>query len=300
MKILVSGSSGLVGSVLVEYLKIEGHQAVRLVRRPCSQDQDGEISWDPEAGTIEAARLEGFDAVVHLAGHGIADKRWSSTQKAKILGSRVEGTRLLCQSLADLEQPPKVIVAASAIGCYSNRNNEILDESSALGSGFLAEVTQKWESATEPAINKGIRVVNPRLGVVLSPKGGSLGRMLPFFKLGIAGRIGNGTQYLSWISIDDVTGAILHILSHEELQGPVNTVAPNPVTNLEFTKALGKVLSRPTILPMPAFAARLLFGEMADELLLASTRVQPKRLLSSGYEFKHPDLEPALRHLLEK
>ena len=237
---------------------------------------------------------------MHLAGENIAVRRWTPAQKARIRDSRVQGTRLLAQSLARLQQPPTVMVCASAIGFYGDRGEELLTEGSAPGSGFLTDTCRAWEAAAQPASEKDIRVVNLRLGVVLSPGGGALAKMLLPFRLGVGGKIGSGRQYMSWIEIDDVVGVIHYALTTDELRGPVNAVAPNPVTNREFTKTLGRVLSRPTIFPMPAFAARLAFGEMADELLLASTRVKPARLQNSGYYFRHPRLEDALRHLLGK
>jgi uncharacterized protein (TIGR01777 family) len=243
--------------------------------------------------------LQGVDAAVHLAGESIA-QRWTSERKARILKSRARGTRLLSESFARLTQPLRVLLCASAIGYYGNRGEEVLTEESPSGSGFLAEVCREWEAACESAVRKGIRVVNLRFGVVLSPTGGMLGRMLFPFRLGLGGRIGSGKQYMSWIAIDDLVGIILHALACDELIGPVNAVAPNPVTNFEFTKTLGRVLRRPTVFPVPSWAARLALGEMADDLLLASARVEPARLASSGYVFHYPELEGALRHVLGK
>ena len=296
MKVLVSGSTGLVGSMLVPFLTTGGHEVYPLVRRPPSGDD--EISWNPATATIDREQLEGLDAVVHLAGEGIASRRWTVAQKALIRDSRIQGTRLLCEALAGLKKPPKVFVCASAIGYYGDRGGEMLDESSESGDDYLADVCREWEAACEPAREKGIRVVNLRTGVVLSPRGGALQKMLLPFKLGVGGVVGDGKQYWSWIAIDDLIGAIHHAVTHEELSGAVNAVAPHPPTNREFTKLLGKVLRRPTIFPMPAFAARLALGGMADSLLLASARVLPKRLQETGYEFQFPDLEGALRHLL--
>jgi hypothetical protein len=257
-----------------------------------------EIQWDPETGIREPASLEGIDAVVHLAGENIASGRWTPERKARIRDSRVKGTRTLCETLARLTQPPKVLLSASAIGYYGDRGAEPLWEQSIAGEGFLADVCRAWEDATQPAVEKGIRVALLRLGIVLSPSGGALARMLLPFKLGIGGIIGNGKQYMSWITLDDVVGAIHHTLMNDTLRGSVNVVAPYPVTNREFTKTLGRVLGRPTIFPMPAFAARLAFGEMADALLLASARVEPKRLLATNYTFRHAELEEALRHIV--
>ena len=299
MKVLLSGASGLVGSALIPVLTGGGHQVVRLVRSQPS-DEVSEVRWDPEAGDIAAAGLKGVEAAVHLAGESIAAGRWTAAKKARILESRVKGTRLLAETLAELKRPPKVLVSASAVGYYGDRGEETLREESASGSAFLSDVCRQWEAATEPAAAAGIRVVNLRFGVMLSSVGGALPRLLTPFKLGVGGRLGSGKQFMSWIAIDDVIGAILHALGTETLRGAVNAVAPEPVTNREFTRTLGRVLGRPTVFPMPAFAARLAFGQTADELLLASQRVEPAKLLASGYLFRFPDLEAALRHLLGK
>ena len=295
MKILVSGLSGLVGGELGAFLTTAGHEVVGLSRSPGSTD----IGWKPLEGEIDRDGISGVDAVVHLAGENIA-KRWNDKQKRLIRDSRVLGTRLLSETLADMETPPKVLVCASAIGYYGDRGEEVLTEASEPGEGFLAETCQEWEDACQPAREKGIRVVNLRIGVILSPKGGALAKMLLPFKMGLGGKIGSGNQYWSWIALDDVVGTIHHAIATLELSGPVNGTAPNPSTNLEFTKTLGKVLSRPTVFPMPKFAARLALGEMADDLLIASTRVQPERLKQTNYPFRFPELEPALRHLLGK
>lgn len=302
MNVLISGSTGLVGSALIPFLTSGGHEVVRLLRVKGSstlQSSSKEaVYWDPEGGRINASDLEGLDAVVHLAGDPIASGRWTAAKKARIRDSRVAGTRLLCEALAKCERPPQVLVSASAIGFYSDRGDEELTESSAAGHGFLADVCREWEEATWPAASKGIRVVNLRTGVVLSPAGGALAKMLTPFKMGVGGVIGSGRQYMSWISIDDLIGAIHHCLINSSVSGPVNGTTPSPVTNREFTKTLGRVLHRPTVFPMPAFAARLAFGEMADELLLSSQRVEPRRLVESGYPFRHTTLETALRHVL--
>jgi hypothetical protein len=309
MKILISGSTGLVGSALVPRLLAGGHLVVRLVRpRPAGPQpatgrepavaREPVVSWDPADGTIDAAALEGLDAVVHLAGESVVAGRWNEARKARIRGSRVDGTRLLSAALARLSRRPQVLVSASAIGYYGSRGEDVLREDSAPGTDFLSRVCREWEEATAPAAASGIRVVQARFGFILSPAGGGLKQMLPPFKMGAGGRLGDGRQYLSWVSIDDVTGAIEHGLTTTTLRGPVNVVAPNQVTNAEFTRTLARVLSRPAFLPMPAFAARLVFGEVADALLLASQRVEPARLKQSGYRFRHPDLEAALRRLL--
>lgn len=295
MRIAITGSSGLVGSALVPLLTTGGHTVTRLVR---GAPEEGEVKWNPTAETFDASPLDGIDAVVHLAGENIAGSRWNARVKQRIRDSRVIGTQTLCEGLARMATPPQALVSASAIGFYGDRGDQRLDEDSSAGSGFLAEVVTQWEQATGPAAEAGIRVVNLRFGVILSPRDGALSKMLLPFKLGVGGRVGSGKQYWSWISIDDVARAILHAIMTGNLFGPVNAVAPNPVTNLEFTKTLGRVLGRPTIFPMPAFAAKLALGEMAEELLLASARVEPKQLLQSGYDFRQPTLEAALRDLL--
>lgn len=295
MKIAITGSSGLVGADLVPFLTTGGHLVRRVVRNnPTGND----VLWNPAAGTIDAAQLEGMDAVVHLAGENIAGRRWNTAQKARIRDSRVQGTRLLCETLARLRQPPRVLISASAIGFYGNRGDEALTEASAAGDGFLSDVCREWEAPTSTAELAGIRVVHIRFGIVLSPKGGALAKMLTPFRLGLGGRIGSGQQWLSWITLDDAIGSIYHAISTETLRGPVNAVAPNPVRNQDFTKTLGRVLGRPTVFPMPGFMARLAFGEMANDLLLGSARVVPRALLDSGYGFLQGDLEKALRHLL--
>jgi uncharacterized protein (TIGR01777 family) len=292
-----------VGSALAPALEAAGHSVVRLVRRDPAAN---EIRWDPQSpplakatkgGAPEPGALNGFDAVVHLAGESIAG-RWTAAKKARIRDSRVQGTSTLAAALARTGRPPKVLVCASAIGIYGDRGDEVLHEESAPGSDFLAEVSQQWEAATEPAAHAGIRVVCLRLGIVLSPRGGALARMLLPFRMGAGGRIGSGRQWMSWITLDDVVGVIQHALATESLRGPVNTVAPTPVTNAEFTRTLGEALHRPTIFPFPAFMVRLLFGEMGEALLLGSQRVDCGKLLASGYRFRHPELEPALLAIL--
>jgi uncharacterized protein len=299
MKIAITGSTGLVGYALVPFLTTGGHQVVRIVRSGGGTASD-KVFWDPSKGQIDATRLEGLDAVVHLAGESIAARRWNAEQKSRIRDSRVQGTKLLCETLAGLKQPPKILVSASAIGFYGNQGDKECTEESLFGNGFLPQVCQEWEAATEPCNKAGIRVVPMRFGVILSPAGGALASMLPPMRLGLGGRIGNGRQWMSWIALDDAVGAIHHALVTDRLRGPVNAVSPHPVTNREFTKTLGKVLWRPTLFPLPAFMARLVIGEMADELLLSSTRVVPEALLNSNYRFLYGDLENALRHLLGK
>jgi uncharacterized protein (TIGR01777 family) len=297
LEILVTGASGLVGSALVAFLTTGGHRVVRLVRGTPSAGEAA-VRWDPAAGTIDTAALEGLDAAVHLAGESIAGGRWSEARKARIRESRTRGTRLLAGALARLARPPRVLVSASAVGYYGDRGAETLDETSAPGRGFLAEVCRAWEAATAPAAERGVRVVHLRTGVVLSAAGGALARMLPPFRLGAGGPLGSGEQYVSWIALDDLLGVVLHALRTDALAGAVNAVAPQPVTNAVFSATLGRVLRRPAAIPLPAVAARLAFGEMADELLLAGARVEPARLRATGYRFRQADLEDALRHTL--
>jgi uncharacterized protein (TIGR01777 family) len=299
MKVLITGSTGLVGTRLVDLLKSKGHEIVRLVRST-PNDLAAEVYWNPEQGTLNATELEGLDAVVHLAGESIAEGRWTDEKKKRIRESRIKGTTLLSETLAKLKQKPEVLVSASAVGFYGSRGDENLDEQSASGSDFLAEVCREWELATQPAARAGVRVVNLRFGVILSDAGGALPKMLFPFRMGVGGKLGSGQQYISWIAIDDAVGAIEHALTNNTLRGPVNVVAPGAVTNHDFTKMLGRVLSRPTIFPVPTFAARLVFGEMADATLLSSQRVEPARLKESGYTFKYPELEGALKHVLHK
>jgi uncharacterized protein (TIGR01777 family) len=296
LTVAISGATGLIGSALWQRLAAAGHRMKRLVRRPAQQPD--EITWDPDRAAVDSEGFCGVDAVVHLAGESIATGRWTAEKKRRIRISRVDGTRLLAEAIAGLAVKPRVLVAASAIGFYGDRGAEQLDESSPPGDGFLVEVCRAWEAATAPAKEAGVRVVNARLGVVLSRRGGALAQMLTPFKLGLGGRIGSGRQYVSWISIDDVARALERAVENDQLYGPVNLVAPAPVTNAEFTKALGRVLRRPTVVPMPAPAARLAFGQMADELLLASARVVPSRLTEAGFSFEFPQLEQALRHVL--
>ena len=297
MKIGVTGSTGLVGSALVPLLATHGHDVVGLRRyTESAKDQEG---WDPNTGRVTVSDTA-LDALVHLAGENIAGGRWNAARKSRIRDSRVDGTRRLAETLAGQAQRPHTLVVASAIGYYGDRGDERLIESSDAGEGFLPEVCHAWEAATAPARDAGIRVVHLRIGIVLTPAGGALAQMLLPFKMCVGGVIGPGRQYMSWIALDDVLAAIRHALQTETLDGPVNAVAPQPVTNAEFTSTLGRVLRRPTVMPLPAFFARLAFGEMADALLLSSTRVQPARLEETGFTFQYPELEAALRHVLER
>lgn len=294
MDVLISGATGLIGSALIPELEARDHGVRRLTRTPRSE---GDVRWDPEEGTIDGD-LAGTGAVVHLAGESIAEGRWTGEKKRRILESRQKGTRLLAEKVAGLPEPPSVMVSVSATGYYGDRGNELLTEESEPGTLFLSRVCQEWEAAAAPARDAGVRVVHPRLGIVLSTAGGALGATLPIFKLGGGGKIGSGKQYWSWVSLDDVVGAIVHAIDTDALSGPVNVVAPEAPTNAEYTKVLGRVLGRPTFFAVPAPAARVALGGMADELLLASARVEPARLEETGYEYRYPELEETLSHLL--
>lgn len=296
MRILVSGSHGLVGKALITALTRDGHEIVRLVRGKPSGAT--EIEWHPNEDRLEASALEGIDAVVHLAGESIASGRWTDEKKRAIRDSRVKGTSLLSKALARLSRSPSIFLSASAIGYYGDRGDEVLTEKSAPGKDFLASVCVEWENATRPAIEKGIRTVHARFGIILDANEGALGKMLTPFRMGIGGRVGNGKQWMSWIAIEDVVNGLISLIGDKSVIGPVNFVAPNPVTNAEFTKTLGRVLSKPTLFPVPAFGARLAFGEMADALLLSSQRVQPNVLQQRGFGFAYPSLDAALRHIL--
>ena len=303
MRILVSGASGLVGDALVKFLSSGGHQVLSLVR--VESTAADKITWFPpkssaDEGYIDFNALEGLDAVVHLAGENIASGRWTESQKKKIYDSRVLGTNFLVDQLLKLKQPPKVLIAASAIGFYGHSDTATFNEESPVGSGFLSDTCIEWEKAARRAEEKGIRVVNARLGIVLDPKAGALAKMLQLFSLGGGGILGSGKQFMSWISLDDVIGAIHHCIMNESIHGPVNLVSPEVVTNAEFTKILAKVLNRPAIFPAPAFALRLVLGEMADALLLSSAKVEPKVLQSTDYDYSFSNLELALRHMLGK
>jgi len=295
MRVIISGASGLIGSALAGSLEADGHDVVRLVRRAAGV---GEIHWDPASGVLEASALAGTDAVVHLAGAGIGDRRWSEAYKREILDSRVRGTALLAERIAACDERPPVLLSGSAIGIYGPSDGRDLDESSPTSTDFLADVCRQWEQATAPAEAAGVRVVHLRTGIVLTPRGGALAKMLPLFRVGLGGRFGNGRQWQSWISLDDEVGAIRHLLT-SSLRGAVNLTAPTPVTNAEFARTLGRVLSRPTLFPVPPIGPRLLLGrELADALLFTGQKVLPTALDSDGYGFAHTDLESALRSLL--
>jgi uncharacterized protein (TIGR01777 family) len=294
MNVLVTGASGFIGAALVPALTTGGHSVRRLTRATPSRTD--EYRWDPAAGDVDPAALEGLDAAVHLAGETVAG-RWTDEKKERILRSRVDGTRTLSEALARLPRPPRVLVCASAIGAYGDRGDQLLTEESSRGDDFLAAVVREWEAASRPAEEAGIRVVRLRFGIVLSPAGGALRAMLRPFRLGFGGRLGSGRQWMSWVSIDDLIGAVHHALARDELVGAANTVAPNPVTNADFTKTLARLIRRPALFPVPSPVLRLALGEFAEQTL-ASARVVPRRLLDTGYEFRHPDLVPALCHLL--
>jgi uncharacterized protein (TIGR01777 family) len=298
MKVLVTGASGLIGSALIPRLTEAGHTVVKAVRRPSTSPTV--LSWDPVAGTVEQRKLEGVDAVIHLAGAGIGDKRWTPEYKKEILESRTFGTRTIARAIAAMQTKPSVFLSGSAIGIYGAHKDEILDESSAPGDDFLAQVCVDWEAEAQPAIDAGIRTVFLRTGIVLSKEGGALKKQLPIFKLGLGGTFGSGKQWQSWISIDDEVGAIMHLLT-STVSGPVNLTAPEPVRSKEFTRTLGKVLKRPAFAKIPSFAPKtLLGGELVDNLLLHGQRVVPHVLQNDGYSFAHPDLEGALRSLLDR
>jgi uncharacterized protein (TIGR01777 family) len=297
MNVLVTGSSGLIGTALIKKLSAQGHEVTRLVRRT---PRPGEVRWNPDVGSIETAALGNLDAVVHLAGAGIGDHRWTPEYKQQLIDSRMRGTELLAKTLAGLAHKPAVLLSASAIGIYGDRGDEVLTENSTVGTGFLADLCVGWEAATAPAAAAGIRVAHLRTGIVLSDHGGALKKQLPLFKLGLGGRIGSGRPWQSWVSLDDEVGAILHLLSSQR-SGAVNITAPNPVTQAEFVKELGRALHRPTVLPIPSFGPKLLLGgELVDNLLLSGQRVLPEVLLADGYAFQHPTLAAALDALLHR
>lgn len=289
--IAVTGSSGLIGTALTRDLRGDGHRVLRLVRTaPRSSD---EARWDP-AGSVDTAALEGCDAVVHLAGAGIGDRRWTAAYKRKIRDSRVVGTTTLATALARLERPPRVLISASGINWYGDTGDREVDETSPMGSGFLAEVVRDWEAATEPARAAGIRVVPIRTGLVMARNGVMERRLLPLFKLGLGGRVGSGNQWMSWVTLADHIAATRFLIERDDISGPVNVTAPNPVTNRAYTAALARALRRPAVFAAPAFGLRLALGDLADEALLSSQRVRPSRLLAAGFSFRHPDIEAAI------
>ncbi|HEX7094936.1 MAG TPA: TIGR01777 family oxidoreductase [Acidimicrobiales bacterium] len=297
MDVVVTGSSGLIGTALLDELRHAGHRPIRMVR---TETAGGDaIRWDPDRGTIDAAGLEGVDAVVHLAGAGIGDRRWTPERKRLVRESRMRSTALLAETLARLQRPPKVLVTASGINHYGDRGDAVLTEDEPPATTFLARLVVDWEGATRPAADAGIRVAFARSGMVLSPRGGALARMLPLFRFGLGGRFGNGRQYWSWISLPDEVRAFVFVLEHD-MTGPVNFTAPEPVTNAQFTKTLARVLRRPAVVPVPAFGPKLLVGaELAQELLFTSARIVPRKLLDAGFRFEHADLESALRAVLD-
>ncbi len=297
MRVAVTGSTGFIGTALMAALRTKGHEVVRVVRGPAPHGEVA-VRWDPEAGTIDAAGLEGVDGVVHLAGEPIASKRWSDEQKRRIIESRRKGTTLLAETLAGLEAKPSVLVSASGIDYYGDRGDEVLTESSGPGDGFLAEVCVAWEGATASAADAGIRVATTRTGMVLSLDGGAFPRLVNLTRFGLGGRLGGGRQWWSWITLADQVSAVAFLLANE-VGGPVNLTAPGPVTNAEFAATLGRALHRPTFLPTPSFGPKLVLGEMADELLFASKRVHPAKLTAAGFSFGHAELEPALREMFE-
>jgi len=298
MLVAVTGSTGLIGSALISGLEGDGHQTVRFTRSP--SPGPGAAHWDPAGGTIDSAALARADAVVHLAGRSIGAIRWTPKVKQEILASRVQGTRLLAETVAGLTGGPRVLVCASAIGYYGDRGDEVLTETSPSGRGFLAEVCRQWEGATAPARAAGIRTVHVRTGIVQARGGGALARQLPLFRLGLGGRLGPGRQWWSWVTLDDVIGVYRHALATGAVTGALNATAPHPVTNAEFTATVARVLGRPALLPVPRPGPRLVLGEMADELLFSSARVHPAATESSGYAFRYPTLEVALRNVLNR
>jgi uncharacterized protein len=298
-QVAVTGASGLVGTALTRFLSAGGHRVVPLVRSRDSAEAGGGIYWNPAEGQIDVERLEGLDGVVHLAGENLASGRWTNARKRRIWDSRIDGTRLLSEALAGLQRKPRVLVSASGINYYGDRGADPVDESAPPGTGFLPDLCRAWEDATAPAGAAGIRVVCMRTGVVLSPAGGALAQLAPLFKLGLGGRLGRGDQYMSWVHIDDHIAAILHALTASEVEGPVNAVSPEPVTNAEFTRTLATVLRRPALLPVPGAALKLAIGrELAEQALLGGVRAYPRRLTETGFHWRYAQLEIALRHLL--
>ncbi|HEX2040820.1 MAG TPA: TIGR01777 family oxidoreductase [Acidimicrobiales bacterium] len=291
MNVLVTGSHGLIGSALVQALQLGGHKVRRAIRGAANPP---DVTWDIPSMYIDAKALEGVEAVVHLAGEGVAARRWNAAQKERIRGSRVDGTRLLSEALADLDRPPAVLVSGSAVGWYGDRGNEVLTEDSPPGDDFLSRVCQEWEAATAPAADAGVRVVHLRTGIVQTARGGALRKQLPLFRAGLGGRLGNGLQWVSWISLADEIGAVLHVLRRDSLHGPVNATAPNPVTNAELTKALGRALHRPAVLPVPRLALSVALGAEMAASLLGSQRALPTRLEADGFTFRHPTVDDGL------
>lgn len=300
LRIAVTGATGLIGAALTRHFAHGGHDILKITRSVKDDGDPSTINWQPSKGEIDPARLEGVDVIIHLAGESIAGWRWTAAKKAAIRNSRVESTRLLSETIANLKHPPRILLCASGMNYYGDGGDEIMDEDSPPGQTFLARVCKEWEAAADPAREAGIRTLHTRFGMVLSADGGPLQQMLTPFRLGLGGKFGSGRQYWSWIAINDAVGAIDHLIMNTDLDGPVNLVSPNPARNHEFTKTLGSVIKRPTVLPVQRFAAKVALGEMANELLLASTRVHPKRLLESGYAFRYPDLDSALHHLLDR
>ncbi len=295
MRVAITGASGLIGSALVPHLRSVGHDVQRLVRRPAAAPD--EITWDPKAGTVDLAALQGVDGVIHLAGAGVGDHRWTDDYKREILDSRVDGTRTITQAMIALDPKPRVLVSASAIGWYGDTGDREVDETAPAGSGFLADVVRAWEAAASPAADHGIRVVHPRTGLVVSGDGGAWARMFPLFKFGLGGKLGSGSQYWSWISLRDEVCALQFLLEQDHLSGPVNLTGPTPLTNAQITSVMGSVLGRPTILPAPAFALKAVLGEFSTEVL-GSSRVMPRVLEQSGFAFQDPTAEDAIRTAL--
>jgi uncharacterized protein (TIGR01777 family) len=298
MDVVVSGASGLIGTALCRSLRADGHRVIELVRRPPASGTTDEVEWDPKGGRLDPAALEGVDAVVHLAGAGIGDKRWSEARKQEVLESRTRSTALLAETLASLQAKPSVVVSGSAIGYYGHRGDDVVTEATPPGGGFVSQVCVEWEAAAQAAVDAGIRTVFIRTGIVLAPKGGAFGKLVPLFKLGLGGKMGGGREWWSWISLDDEVRAIRFLID-KPVHGPVNLTAPNPARNAEITRALGEVLHRPTFLTVPAFGPKLLLGsELADSLLFMSQRIEPTVLLEHGFEFNHPGITAALRDVL--
>lgn len=299
LTVLISGASGVIGSAVIPFLTTGGHRVIRLVRRPPEPGSD-EVFWDPASGVIRLEGIDRIDAVLHLAGENLDNGRWTPSRKKKILESRVKGTELIARAISTLDEPPGVMLCASAVGFYGNRGGAMLSETDGPGDDFISSVCDRWEKAAAPAAKKGIRTAFLRIGVVLTPMGGALQKVLLPYRLGLGGRIGSGRQYISWISMEDVIGSIHHILTHKEIAGPVNIVSPEPVTNRDYTGVLGRVLGRPTPLTLPSFVIKAGFGQMGREILLSSTRVMPDVLIKTGYGFVNSDLEMSLRHTLGK